>query len=64
MRTKTSEMSRRPSFDQAVIELPARQTRLYFRVSAPNVQGELLTFKDKVEKDVKDKQKEHNQHIT
>lgn len=30
MRTKTSEMSRRPSFDQAVIELPARQTQALF----------------------------------
>lgn len=34
MHIKTTETSGRPSFDQAVIELPAQQTQALFSVSA------------------------------
>lgn len=65
----TTEKSRRPSFDQGVIELPAHQTRAFFRVPASEFKGNfslLRTKKDfvlKVETDVNDEKQPH-QHKT
>lgn len=60
MHMKTTKTSCRPSFDQAVIELPAQQTQALFRISASEFKDnfKLSTNKEDVLKfqtDVSDK---------